>query len=888
MKKMREINYIFYMTLLYMLSSLYTLLNKGEVYKLFNIEKLMKYKILIIIVAVLGTIFLLVNYYRNTKQAIETLIFKIILPIGVILLGLNYPNFGFGGIMHIMVVYLIVSYIFMYPVIFCKNRKNADDNNLKLYPSRKNLMDVLSHALEEYSLIALDGTWGSGKTTFMNIAMRENKEKYYYIPINVMLFENRNSLKTEFLNQLKGIFKEEGIFQGLLMDFDYYLDGVSNDWVKVVKNIIFSKSKSFKEANEKLKSEIGKIEKRIVVGVDNLERIYGESEPEWKQILGFIYELQELGIKIVVMANLEEMLIPKKDTKEKDLSNHEYFDKFYEFKLKLNEVTTEEIIDGIRIKGNTLDKEWLKDQVAELTKKISQRREGLDRNKQENEKKIEEYEGLQWRYLNEIKNPRKIEKLIKNIQTKQEKIENIFNFIGEEDYRKLIFRVSLYEVIFFEYVMEYKRKVKIKTQLKKEMKIDQFIEHPFSKNEFLQEFGYNEFGDVRAINRILYYDSEENLVKDDIEKLTSIEKISLSEMNKVLNNLEIYSSSLDPDYDQKTTKKAYKIIESKLIDLEKMNKERIHKIIKENEENICRLNYLTYPDNLGIFESIKYKFNNENIYMMYRELEDILRPRRSRSHNELGDMLKTIIVYYYFEKENFIEMQEIYRNVNLDEINEMIDKIKPKEEMLKRRKEENISSIEKAENIIYDMVLNFLMIIKINMEKKEVTIIDEVKLENWEEYDLKQKEELLNIVENDFENIKEKFRESLNSNLFVAIKKKSDLLKNIIEKEEDQRLILKLDDLIRVIEYKLIPFEIFKKVNDINIKVDSNEKISLRAKLLNFIKIRSKEKRYQHIFNWSEIIEKLGEIGIILEEGKWIIKFQGEMVEEEREEEPSL
>jgi len=900
MKKMREVNYIFYMTLLYMLSSLYTLLNKGEVYELFDIEKLMKYNSLIIIVVGLGVIFLLVNYYRNTNQVLKITIFRVILPMVTILLGLNYPNFGLDGIIYAMVVYLIVTYIFMYPIIFCRSREEENDNNnnLKLYPSRKTQEGILSYVLENYNLIALDGSWGSGKTTFMDIFMREKKENYYYIPIDIMLFENKTSLKREFLNHLKEIFKNNGILEGTLIEFDHCLNGVSNDLFKVFYKVFISKSNTLEEISKNMRKEIKKINKKIVVGIDNLERIYSNSESEWKEIMGFIYELQGLGIKIVVMANLEKMLNRKEEEKIKQdkNDNYEYFDKFYEFKLKLNEVTTEEIIDEVKIKKekvdqveikeSTVDKEWLKEQVKELTNNINQgfdklNEGGNNEDKEERNKKYSEYKNLHWRYLNGIKNPRKIEKLIKDIQTKQEKIRNIFNFIGEEDYKKLIFRTSLYEVMFFDCAMEHKKKIKIVGKLGKELKTDEFIKHPFSKM-FFQAFGYSEFKDERAVNRLLYYDSKEDLIINGIKKLISTKEIDLMTIEKKLKDLEVYSSSLDPDYNKETTKKAYRIIEKKLIELEKTDEKRINEIIKENEGIICRLNYLTYPSEVGIFRDIKYKFNNEVVYMMYRKLEDILKPRRSRSRNELRDMLETINVYYYLKKENYIERQKKSSDVNLNEVNELIDKIKEKEDILKARQEKEVYSIDKAESIIYDMVLNFLMIIKSNMGKQEITIVEELKLGNWKEYDFKQKENLLNIVESNFENIKGTSRENPNSNLFKVIKSKSDLLKNIIEKEENQTIILKLADLIKTIEYRLVEFEILKKVSDINKEVDNAKKKNLREELLSFIKIKSKEERLQYMFNrqywgdWMDAVEKIG-----IKEEEWNIKPQGE-IEEER------
>lgn len=916
MKKMREINYIFYMTLLYMLSSLYGVLFRMEVPRILKIENLNNLSILFLVLLITG--YLITNFFKSLKEVFKSGVKKLSY-IFVFILGVNTNN--------VALIYAIsICLIGAYTVLFLENRqikkkeKNDESENktkLELYPSRRNLMEILSHALGEYSLIALDGTWGSGKTTFMNIFMRDKKKKYYYIPINVMLFENRNSLKSEFLNQLKGIFKEEGIFQGSLMDFDYYLDGISNDWMKMVKNIIFSKSKSFKEANEKLKSEIGKIEKKIVVGVDNLERIYGESEPEWKQILGFIHELQELGIKIVVMANLEEMLTTKKETGEKDLSNHEYFDKFYEFKLKLNDVTTEEIIEGVEYES--LDKEWLKSQFeelkgdldckkSELEKKLLRQRDRYEYlksnreaemrktintlNSKDSERGIKEIEENNLKEtaklrgeinrLNEIlldleikiyentKNPRKIKKVIEDIKSKK-KIERIHN-IDSKEYKKLIFKTSIFQLFYFDYFYKFKNEkegIFSKVYEEKDLFLD-YIEDEFKNN-------------IQVVNRLLYSEPEDENVKKRIENLNEDSVINVNELERCLEDIKVYSERLD-EPDMKVTKEKYKIIESKLIELEKYNMVKVHKIIKEREELICKINYLTYPSNLGIFKDIKYKFNNEIIYMMYRKLEDILKPRRVRSRNELRDMLETINIYYYFQKENFTNMQKKIINVNSEVINKLINKLKSKEEILKIRKEKNVSSIDKAESIIYDMVLNFLMIIKSNMEKQEIAIRKELKLENWEEYDLKQKEKLLNVIEDDFVNIKETSKENPNFTFFIVVKTESDLLKNIIEKEENQTIILKLDDLIRAIEYRLVEFEILKKANDINIELDNDKRKSLKEELLSFIKIKSKEERLQYMFDrqywegWMKEVEKIG-----IKEEEWTIKPQGEKEEETEE-----
>lgn len=912
---MREVNYIFYMTLLYMFSNLYIVLKKGPIYKLFDIEKLIKYNSLIIIVVVLGIIFLLVNYYRNTNQVLKTIIFKVILPLGVILLGLNYPNFGLDGIIYAMGIYLIVTYIFMYPIIFCKNRIDGDNNNLKLYPSRKTQEDILTYALENYNLIALDGKWGSGKTTFMNIAMSDNREKYYYIPINIMLFENRNSLKTEFLNQLKGVFKEEGIFQGSLMDFDYYLDGVSNDWIKIVKNIIFSKSKSFKEANEKLKSEIGKIEKRIVVGVDNLERIYGESETEWKQILGFIHELQELGIKIVVMANLEEMLTTKKEMGEKiklvlnskddseikifenveiqkieqeKNDNYNYFDKFYEFKLKLNEVTTEEIIDKVEISKNKEKnikvRERLKNQIKGLIvdlekgfKKLES--EHLSGNKNEEEKKksqeeISKYTELQNRYLKNIVNPRKIEKLMWDIKTKQKNITNIYKFIDDGDeYEKLIFKASMFSLFYFDYMNTIKEK-----------KFTDF----YRENRFFEYFFTNIGEAYRGLNRLLYYDYKEDIIIKEIKKLISTKEINLSTLDKSLKVLEIYSSSLDPDYNQETTKEAYRVIEDKLTKLEKIDEKKIHEIIKENEENICRLNYLTYPNELGIFKDIKYKFKIEskheekgilNIYSnLLKLLDDAINSssstrNRGEFFRELVGFRNTILVFFELTKNpnlSYKEILELYekypKKFTINDIEKLKDKIE-------NRVKSNYITKELEEKI-FERLLNLLEILKKNLSRSNIIIKSNKILENLEKYNGgKDRNDKIKFLDKILRQITEE-KEILSSE---EMQKINDSLDKIMKSESDFELLFKLNEFKNECEINIFPKqikELSEKILDINKNNDKEKYEIKKEELIKFVNEKLKEIRWQYIFNgiWDKDLEKLKEIGVEIDKDNCLIK----------------
>ncbi|MGB6128070.1 MAG: P-loop NTPase fold protein [Psychrilyobacter sp.] len=843
MKKMKWINFICYVLITYILSSLYGIIFRLTVPEILKFEYLFNLNILFLALLIIG--YLLSNYFKSIKEVFESGAKKASYVL-VFILGVNTNN--------IALIYAVsICLIGANAVLFVENRqikkneKNDESKKeLELYPSRRNLMDVLNHALGEYSLIALDGSWGSGKTTFMNIVMRENREKYYYIPINVMLFENRNSLKTEFLNQLKGIFKEEGIFQGSLMDFDYYLDGVSNDWVKVVKNIIFSKSKSFKEANEKLKSEIGKIEKRIVVGVDNLERIYGKSEPEWKQILGFINELQELGIKIVVMANLEEMLTTKKETGEKDLSNYEYFDKFYEFKLQLNEVTTEEIIDEVEIKENGIKmkkdevektKEWLKDGFKWLTDglkqkeiKIKQKRKDITegevgknlagnpsveervKRKIEVETKekplLELLQNLMEKYYKNSKNPRKVEKIIQDMRLK-EKIEDIHNF-EKGEYKKLIFITAIFQQFYFDYYYRFKREgVFIFNDLLDESDI-LYNDYPI-EDIFLDFIKVCFKNNIQAVNRLLYSEPEDENVKNRIENLNDDSVVTENSLGKYLENIKIYSQRLDGT-DMKVTKEKYTIIQNKLIRLEKINKEKIHNIIKENEEFICKMNYSCDPNSYKFYKESSYKFDITKIM------------------NQYESSLKKLFIILEYKKEI---VEEKGRILSLEKFQEIVgeylavDKLEVKQStpseleelkmQIKNKNHPKFKLRKKVEESISKDLISVLDILNEEFDKVETVEEESIesKVQDWKDKEINKKNEILNEM-----CLSNNTKEQINFNV-EKCKKILKLLEGLLKDENNREVLFFMDDIISGYKNYIFNTEIKERITNFYKKQNS-------------------------------------------------------------------
>lgn len=146
--------------------------------------------------------------------------------------------------------------------IFMKQEINIDRpiQKKELIQSRSHKKVLLLNALKTSERILVDAVWGTGKTTFVDIVLDDASSSYHKIKIDILVFNNREKIKNEFLNQIKSILKEEKIYFKNMNEYLGFINNIGSIWSNVIKDT-FYENDSFESAKESLKKDLGLLKK---------------------------------------------------------------------------------------------------------------------------------------------------------------------------------------------------------------------------------------------------------------------------------------------------------------------------------------------------------------------------------------------------------------------------------------------------------------------------------------------------------------------------------------------------------------------------------------------------------------------------------------------------
>ncbi|BDU50032.1 P-loop NTPase fold protein [Haliovirga abyssi] len=692
----------------------------------------------------------------------------------------------------IIIILLVVVSIIAF--IYKKLKKRKHKKETKLIKSREVKFIFLKNSLKINKTILIDGEWGIGKTTFLNIALKKLNDEYHQIKIDVLIFNNRKAIKEEFTNQLKNIFKQENIFFKIPDEFSHFIDSLGNNIFSFFKKILFETS-SFQEAKDKLNNDLKILDREIIIVFDNLERIMNTdftNDSIWKEVISFIHELSELeNIRIILVADYKKLV---GENKEENLNLHkEYFDKFYDEIISIKKAEVDNIIDA-------LDEEYKSENDEELNyfKEIEMilRINISAQISSDNDDKSDKYNKLK-KYEDRKKNPRVIEKIIKKYKMLKE---------GFKDIKKIekidLMRAAIFEIIYFEELQNYN--------------LDNFEE---IKNIKFFEIFLDVVGKKDRINifKQIFFIEKKTILRskmelEKLEKSKKINEIRLEKINEYIEYIEVYNvieNNINNLY------KPYDIVIKnleKLYEDGKINGEAFYKTI--NKKIIWEIESKKSKDEIGdLCEFIKVnkinpKYANSGIdfYVMnfFEDVfKDFIRIFSDKYDNffktdDFGFMVKAEgdqmfpnydLFISWIEEKFEIEIKEKY---NFDEILKDINK-----QIL----DKSLKEFPDSEKIVKFFKNKFKILfgrLKILCNNDMVDNEDKLGYKAMAEHEKQY-----------IESLEKKSVEELTNKYYISVQTE-DSLKEIekicrkrIEKEEDIENIVKLYGVVRVIEKNL-------------------------------------------------------------------------------------
>lgn len=211
--------------------------------------------------------------------------------------------------------------------------------------------------------IGINGTWGSGKTSFFKL-MRDQmpEDKFIIVEFSAWKSADAKTLVKDFFEVLSEALKYHrgGLASPLIQYADKLVEHSNNSFVKLVKNLLdtaLSNSQDLKSAYETINQAIGKLDKKLVIFIDDLDRL---DKTEIFEVLRLVRNTADFKNTFFVLAYdrayVEEALrdanIPKAER---------YLEKIVQMEAMLPYVEDDIIKDFIKKRIDTIFNDIFKD-----------------------------------------------------------------------------------------------------------------------------------------------------------------------------------------------------------------------------------------------------------------------------------------------------------------------------------------------------------------------------------------------------------------------------------------------------------------------------------------------------------------------------------------------
>ena len=212
--------------------------------------------------------------------------------------------------------------------------EDKDDDELGFSNSAQNIADRLDKVPSGVSFsIGINSAWGDGKTSYMNLIRKNiNTENYILINFNPVESEEMDLIQVDFFKALKKVLLGEN--GELAMLIDNYMKAIGI----VDESNLVSKMRELKETFchsselDKLKAALVKINKRLVIIIDDIDRLTPEEALKAIKLVRYT----TANISDIIFITIYDRDCINQLTKNKkgdDLSL--FWDKFFDMEIQL-------------------------------------------------------------------------------------------------------------------------------------------------------------------------------------------------------------------------------------------------------------------------------------------------------------------------------------------------------------------------------------------------------------------------------------------------------------------------------------------------------------------------------------------------------------------------
>ncbi|WP_459883639.1 P-loop NTPase fold protein [Clostridium novyi] len=232
-----------------------------------------------------------------------------------------------------------------------ENNNNIKNEQCDLYKTRKKQLDILKNIIkeEEYEnyAIGINGKWGSGKSVLISSLINDcSKNNTYYIYIQPMISDTRQSLIKKFQDGVAKLMRNHGIYSGRNSSLNKYFKEILqlvyfNNKVTLADFIDITSDDSYykdlkKELQEDINLLLDKGSKKLLVIIDDFDRV---DEDKQREILWFIKEVIDFKGCVTIIA------LDYENLRDNKVVTPIYLEKFIATQIPLVDVEFNEIIE---------------------------------------------------------------------------------------------------------------------------------------------------------------------------------------------------------------------------------------------------------------------------------------------------------------------------------------------------------------------------------------------------------------------------------------------------------------------------------------------------------------------------------------------------------------